>query len=246
MTDTTTSEHASSAEGGMASTTLPAARGHSVQPIEAQLTEANSCAHDMPYAEDVSLVAMAATLSQGGSGDGGNLEIIRLDGNESDAILFTDQGPNVTLHYARATELKCYVRCNAQKPGDPCVLCQIGLARDRRHLLPVYSPTARAVVVLPVSPAMSPRSLLPQLVPLLERRLPVLVFIRRDSFNFYVRSAPIPPGIDDGAAAIKAFFELRQAGRARIEDVYPRYSNDQLSRIEEIAAGLARRRSTAG
>ena len=189
-------------------------------------------------ADDVSLVAVAAATSRY---DGPALEAVRIDGNAVSVILFTDRGQPAVVHYLDDPELRGYVRCNADAPGVRCVLCDVGRVREDRLLLPVYDPIAKAVAVLAVSRKITPKSLLPQLAPLLKAGTPTVAHIRREGMGFAVASGPLPPGADDGAAAVKAFLERRAAGQVRLDDVFPRYDNDLLARVEWIATALTLR-----
>jgi hypothetical protein len=189
-------------------------------------------------ADDVSLVSVAEAMSHC---DAPALEAVRLDANATPVILFTDRGQPAVVHYLDDPELRGYIRCNTDAPGTRCVLCDVGRVQEHRLLLPVYSPLAKAVAVLAVSRKITPKSLLPQLAPLLKAGAPTLAFVRREGMGFAVESGPLPAGVDDGAAAVKAFLERRAAGQIRLEDVFPRYDNDQLARVEWIATALALR-----
>jgi hypothetical protein len=90
---------------------------------------------------------------------GGGLEILRLGSNETALRLFTPDAVPVSLHYLNDPPFNGYLHCG----GEDCPLCQAGVRREERLLLPVYDMAARAVRVLPVSKNSSPGALLPQL-----------------------------------------------------------------------------------
>jgi hypothetical protein len=186
--------------------------------------------------ENVNIVALAEALSQAGSPA---VELVRVDASDVAIIPFTPTAVRVHLHYCHEPDLGGYVRCYKRSPADRCVLCAVGRHRDERLLLPVYLPVGGSVGVLPVSTSQRPNSLLPQLLPFLKADAPrSVLFVRRETIKFYVSSAALQPGDDDGAAVIKVFAERMRSEDVRLEEVYPLFGNEQIAQIPEIAKAL--------
>ena len=187
---------------------------------------------------------VAATRALAGPG-GPALEVVRLDANDTTIIPFTADVIHLYVHYCEDPEIggPGYVPCNQEAEGR-CLACEVGRTRDERYLLPVYVPKEKAVGVLPVSPSRRPNALLPQLLTHLERKEPVVLFLRREGGKFAVGSAPLPPGCDDGAAAVAEFRERLGRREVRLEDAFPRVPNARLAQAAEVVRGLAFRGKT--
>lgn len=163
------------------------------------------------------------------------LELIRLDNDELPVIPFTVDVLRVNVHYCREDEIKGYVRCN--EPN--CVLCKIGRNPDERLLLPVYLPTVKTVSILPITPAMRPFALLPQLLEILQKEDFPVIFIRRENMTrFTVTTSPLAEGMDAGETHIKAFLETMESGAVDLKSVYNRLGNNQLMAVPSIADTL--------
>lgn len=164
------------------------------------------------------------------------LEIVRLNASDMIVVPFTAEAVQARLHYCEDPEVRGYVHCN----GPKCVLCLAGRAVDERVLFPVYLPATRSVAVLPVSPASRPGSLRPQILPALRSPTRVALVIRKpDQARFDVRKIDLKPGMDDGAAVIKAFLKRYESGEVDLESIYVRMPDRELASISGVAAILA-------
>lgn len=183
----------------------------------------------------VDLLALLEAGTQGTGSAGPALEVVRLGPDETPIIPFTSKAERVTLHYCTEPEITGYVQCN----GAGCSLCRIGRRRDERLLIPVYLPAAGVVGVLPVSPALRPHALFPQLASVLRADKPMVAFIARDRDKYTVSTAAIGPDTDAGEGAIKAFLAEQAAGRVKLSTVMATFSNEQLAGVPAIARMLA-------
>jgi hypothetical protein len=186
--------------------------------------------------------ALALWGAGAGSGSIPAPQLVELDGNERILIPFTIQIVLVTLHYLKFNSHRGYTRCG----GMGCLLCALNQDRSDRHLLPVYDPLARSILLLPVSPTMRPGALAPQLAPALEelrsgRR--VMLRIRKSNrTDFHVEIDTLPPIADDGASKIRPFLAVCTAGTVDLLSVYSFLTGDQLKQIPEIATMLSFRK----
>ena len=181
-------------------------------------------------------------LDDGTSGPGGQLEAVRLDGNEVVVVPFTPDSTRVRLHYCDDPELRGYVHCN--EPG--CILCRAGRVVDERLLMPVYAPAIGAVAVLAISPSSRPGALLPQVrVALRSGRRVALLIHKPDRAKFAVRTVELTEAMDDGAAAVAAFVQRWESGGVDLGSIYPHLDDRDLAEIESVATMLKYRRGGA-
>jgi hypothetical protein len=171
-----------------------------------------------------------AEVSPGGVG----VAEIRLDGNTRHLVPFTTCVEEALVHFVDYDSMRGYVTCNQ----EGCLLCRVGRKADQRDLLPVYDPLAKGVGVLAVSPSLRPQALKPQLAPVLRRvraNERLLLSIRKeDATSYSVTSCTLPEHADDGADVILRFLERYDAGGVELRSVYPRLSNEELSRVREV------------
>jgi len=166
------------------------------------------------------------------SDNGSQLELVRLDRNETAFIPFTTDGADVWVHYCQEAEISGYVRCNS---GD-CILCRVGKSRDQRLLIPIYLPASKSVGVLAVSPSLRPHALLPQLANILKAgNKPMVMFASREGNKFNISSFGLQDDIDAGEATIQKFKQDNEAGQIKLNSVYPQIENDALASVPEIA-----------
>lgn len=191
---------------------------------------------DAPGAS-VNLLALLEANAQGSAGTGPALEIVRLGADQTPIIPFTPNAERIAVHYCSEPEISGYVQCN----GSGCSLCKIGRRRDERLLIPVYLPASGVVGVLPVSPALRPHALFPQLAAVLKAAKPMVAFVARDRDRYTVSTAEIGPDVDAGEVQIKAFLAEQTAGRGKLSNVIATYANDQLAGVPAIARMLALR-----
>jgi len=158
------------------------------------------------------------------------LELVRLNNDETAIIPFTADCEAVDLHYCPETEINSYVTCN----GPDCVLCRIGRKIDKRLLLPVYLPASSCVGILPVSRSLRPFALLPQISNVLKADKPMVVFVTREGGKYTVSTAELQKDVDGGETAIKQFLDDYAAGNHDLSTLYPRIDNEQLASVEEI------------
>lgn len=163
------------------------------------------------------------------------LELVRLDANEKAIVPFTAKGKGATLHYCGEQEIRGYVHCN----GSDCILCRIGRKKDERVLLPVYVPSIDAVGVLSVSNSLRPKSLRPQLLPILKSSETAgdlrVVFISREESVYHVSTRALPEDEQGDKVAIREFEADYDAGRVTLESVFVTISNENLLHVTEIA-----------
>lgn len=200
-------------------------------------TNANPVHPDDGSGESVDLLALLDAGTQGTGPMGPVLEVVRLGSDETPLIPFTSKAERVTLHYCNEPEINGYVQCN----GTGCALCKIGKRRDERLLIPVYLPAAAAVGVLPISPALRPHALFPQLAAVLKADKPMVAFVSRDRDRYTVSTAAIGPDTDAGDATIKAFLTEQAAGRIKLSSVMATFTNEQLAGVPAVARMLALR-----
>jgi hypothetical protein len=167
------------------------------------------------------------------------LSLIRVDGNERLLIPFTSLMSRAEVHFVDASTVKSYFHCNRAD----CVLCRAGLWKDTRDLWPVYDLVDQAIGVLAITPNMRAGSLRSQLLPILRKAKDVqerfLLSIRQEKQKFTLSTTPLPDDVEDGAARIDQFVKQLAAGEVDLGSVYPRYSNEELASIAEIATRLA-------
>lgn len=167
------------------------------------------------------------------------LSIIRLDLNERFLIPFSAVMQRVEVHYLDAAAVRSYVHCN----GINCLLCRAGLSKDTRDLWPLYDVVDRTVGILAITPNMRPHSLRSQLYPVLQQikgsKNRILLTMRQDNQKFSVGCSGIPEDVDDGATCIADFLARIEKGDSDFSTVFPRYSNDELQQIEEVARRLS-------
>jgi len=167
---------------------------------------------------------------------GAPIELLRLGPNEVAFRLFTADATPVTLHYLDAPGYGTYVQC----PGDDCPLCQAGVRKEERLLIPVYDMLSRSVRALSVSRSSSPGSLFPQLLPALRMEKPqALLASKPDRMTFRVATREIGAGVDDGSSAIERFLRRWRAGAIDLASVYPRYEPRVLAEIPAVASMLS-------
>jgi hypothetical protein len=167
------------------------------------------------------------------------LPVIRPDQNERLLTLFTGKMARTSLHYLKSKAIEGYMRCN----GPDCLLCRIGNKPDVRDLLPVYDLVSRVVAVLPISPNLRPHALRPQVAPLLRRlaggEAPILMTLKREGqAKFLVGDSPLPEGADDGAAAIRVFQDMVQAGHIDLAASFQQLANEDLAMIDEVRIAM--------
>jgi len=79
------------------------------------------------------------------------------------------------------------------------------------------------------------KALKPQILPLLEKKGPQIIFIKREGWFYTVTSRPVPADMDDGATAAKAFLDDCKEGKIVLSSVFTRLSNEELAQIPMIA-----------
>lgn len=157
------------------------------------------------------------------------LKQLRISANETAIVPFTKDIEEVVLHYCEDPGLKGYHHCN----GENCIVCRIGVQKERRVLLPVYAPTEEAISVLVISPNMRPYSLAPQLIPLLNSDQELILFVSRvDNTKYKVESSKFSDSIDSGDAVIKEFRHRYIEGN--LAEIFPRYDNEILAGIQSV------------
>ncbi|HEX4610599.1 MAG TPA: hypothetical protein VH092_20585 [Urbifossiella sp.] len=169
------------------------------------------------------------------------LATVRLGDDATLVVPFTDRAASANRHYVKSDVGNEYVRCT----GPGCLLCALRKEAQGVSLLPVYVPADAAVAVLSVGDSLRPGALGAQLGPLLDRvmageQLVVEVRRKRD-YTYEVSAFTLPPGADDGAAAIGRFKVDLDAGRVKLEDVYPVRSRAELLNVPELGREAAMR-----
>ena len=164
-----------------------------------------------------------------------SLEIVKLGSDETALIPFTSDTEAVVLHYCQETEIAGYAVCN----GSGCVLCRVGRKQDERLLLPVYLPTSESIGILPLSRSLRPYALLPQLLNVLKAKNPMVMFVRREGGKYLVSTVDLKPDAEGGELAMKQFLSDYEANNYDLASLYPQYSNEQLTGVEEISRMLA-------
>ena len=159
------------------------------------------------------------------------LERVRLDGNETAIVFFTQKGEPCTVHFCDEPEIQDYLLCR----GPDCLLCRIGRKHDGRLLLPVYLPTSHCVAVLPVSTSFRPKALLPQIGAILKAKKPMVAFISRSGPKYTVSTSELPDDADGGETEIKNFLEDYDAKKIRLTSVFQRLENEQLASVQGVA-----------
>lgn len=181
------------------------------------------------------LLALLDAGTESGNTAGAVLEVVRLGPDETPIIPFTPKAERIAVHYCSEPEINGYAQCN----GTNCVLCKIGRRRDERLLIPVYLPAAGTVGVLPVSPALRPHALFPQLAGVLKAGKPMVAFVSRDRDRYTVSTAAIGPDTDAGETVIRAFLTEQAAGRVKLSTVIASFTNEQLAGVPAVARMLA-------
>lgn len=215
--------------------TSPPEPAAAVAPLPVPEPTNSNSVHPDDGSVDLLALLDASTQSVGTSGP--VLEVVRLGTDETPIIPFTSKGERVAVHYCAEPEINGYVQCN----GTGCALCKIGKRRDERLLIPVYLPAAAAVGVLPISPALRPHALFPQLAAVLKADKPMVAFVSRDRDRYTVSTAAIGPDTDAGDATIKAFLTEQAAGRIKLSSVMATFTNEQLAGVPAVARMLALR-----
>jgi hypothetical protein len=171
-------------------------------------------------------------------GNAATLSLIRLDANEKFLVPFTVSMARAQVHYVDASTVSGYFHGS----GPDCLLCRAGLVKDVRDLWPAYDLVDRAVGVVAITPNMRPMSLRPQLMTILrqvkEASAPLLLSIKYERPKFLLSLSPLPEDADDGAEAIALFTTQLEQHQVDLGSVYPRYANEELASIAEIAARL--------
>jgi hypothetical protein len=177
-----------------------------------------------------------------GEASGQLLEHFRIDQNMREFISFTADFEEVSVHYVADPDINAYVHCNDPNGNKTdCTLCRAENKAEVRYLVPIYDPRTEAVCALAVSPSCRPNALLPQLVAVLEKGRPQVVFIRRDQAKYVLRATDVEEGMDDGSQAITFFNRRYQAGEIRLADVYVRLPNEKLASLPIVAKSLGYR-----
>ena len=158
------------------------------------------------------------------------LEVVRLGNDETAIIPFTADSEGIDLHYCSETEINSYVVCN----GPDCVLCKIGRRKEERLLLPVYLPASGCVGILPVSRALRPYALLPQISNVLKSDTLMVMFVIREVGKYMISTKSLEKDMDGGELQIKEFLEDYAAGSINLIDLYPKIDNEQLLGVDGI------------
>jgi hypothetical protein len=164
----------------------------------------------------------------------GPLDVVQLTQEDVWLAIFTVMMHRVYVHYLKFKGCTGYSRCD----GDGCLPCRLGVRRELRDLLPVFDVTARVVAILPIGPGPRPQDLRPQLTPVLRRLAagegPLLISVRREDYRVYLNVKPLPPDVDDGAEAIRAFRARLEAGRVNLADSLPHTDDPVLMGNEAV------------
>jgi hypothetical protein len=190
----------------------------------------------MSEEKKASLVQLHRELA--GETGGQSPEVFRVDQQVREFVTFTDEFEEVNLHFVDDPDVNGYVHCNTNGKKGDCTLCVVENKLETRYLLPVYDPRSGAVAVLPISPSCRPNALLPQLVAVLEKNRPQVVFLKRENAKYTLRTADLEEGMEDGAAAVAAFNTQYESSAVKLTDVYLRLPNDHLARLPSLVKSL--------
>lgn len=163
------------------------------------------------------------------------LELVRTSHVEIAIIPFTAEGSQVSVHYRSEVDIQGFNLCN----GPGCLFCRIGHKADQRILLPVFLPTSGEIGVLPVSPSMTPHSLLPQVIKALKSEDRCIIFIRREGSKYFVQQTDLTQDVEGGEEIITGFLDRYNRGEIDLAAVYNRVDNESLAQAPEIARMMA-------
>jgi hypothetical protein len=164
-----------------------------------------------------------------------NLKVVKLDGNISSVVFFTNEYRECFLHYTNYDDLRGYSLCN-EDIGD-CILCQAGKERVKKYLIPVFSVESGIVELLPVSPSVRPLALLPQISNIIinKKCKKIVAYISRQDGKYQVSTGYLDKEVrSEVLHTIRQFIEDWDSGELDFGSVYRRVDNDTLSGIPEI------------
>ena len=64
------------------------------------------------------------------------------------------------------------------------------------------------------------------------------MFVRREGSKYLVSTVDLEPGVEGGELAMKQFLSGYEANNYDLASLYPQYSNEQLTGVEEISRML--------
>jgi hypothetical protein len=161
---------------------------------------------------------------------------LKLSDEAAYCAFFSDTSVTTKIHYVSDIP-QGYVKCN----GDNCVVCKAKVKTEKRILFPVFSNGSGAVEVLSVSDTMQPGSLMPQLLPILQKQIatnldkPPVVAIEKDG-QYKFRATlmkPLPLTLYD-LATIKRFIVDYKARKFALSDIFVSLSNAEILQRSQI------------
>ena len=191
------------------------------------------------------------------------LPLLRIMREQVVIVPFTEKGVLLATH-SPVAELEALgtsaessdIICNGKKEG--CVLCECGLRRKVRFLLPIFVPACRRVGVLLSSTSRHPLALMPQVLKAMRRPQtsgPLKLMIRKTGRAEYsVSTSPVESTKTEWDRAIAEDWHVRglynidlykwhtSEGRASIASVFISMTNAQLCRIPSVASALKNRK----
>lgn len=158
------------------------------------------------------------------------LHLLRIGIEETLFIPFTGKGIEVKVHYGKEEEISSYFLCN----GEGCYYCKTGRTPTTKVLLPVYSPIASEIAILPMTKSSRPQDLYPQIKRILKsgKRMAVFASFRNQKHNVEAREIITPdPATEE---AIKRFADSHEGDNLRLPPMYEEISNEDLAEIPDI------------
>jgi hypothetical protein len=168
------------------------------------------------------------------------LKLVKINMDATYLVCFTSDNSECNVHWVNDPELHGYVRCWKKN----CPLCEVGNAKKKQLLLPVYSLETNRIEVLGFSDSLKPYSVLSQLKYIFEgmelNKKLVLIISKDSEYTFQLKTKKLPKDLRNTVfPKIKAFKKRVDEENIKLCSVFQKRSRSQLKQIESIKRKLA-------
>lgn len=167
------------------------------------------------------------------------VSIVSIANSKVPVVLFTTHNETVVLHYVEDQEDRGhYMQCS----GDDCILCDIGIYKVNKMLIPVYDVKTRKIGLLSVTESNRPDALLPKIIVGFqkavqsEKYIKMIIESKRDGrYTTYEASYKILDKVEQSVLnAIDLFNTDVIANEVPLGSIYPVKTRNELLQIPKI------------